>query len=266
MNDLRIALLQSSIDWENPAANYGRFGKMLLETKGKADLVLLPEMFTTGFSMDAPRIAEAFSEQMPGAVWMRELSRDLGATIAGSVAVSDKERFFNRLLWVNPDGAMHWYDKRHLFSMAGENRSYSSGNARLIAEVNGWKICPLICYDLRFPVWSRNRLIEEVSPEYDLLVYVANWPAPRRKAWSSLLVARAIENQCYVAGLNRCGTDGNGLEYPGDSAVINPYGEEISSCHENVESILYARLNASELTQFREKFPVLRDADSFSLS
>lgn len=265
MTDLRIALLQSPIDWENPVANYARFGKMLLEIQEKADLILLPEMFTTGFSMNAERIAEPFSEQMPSVVWMRSMALELGSAIAGSVAVNDGGRYFNRLIWVSADGEIHFYDKRHLFSMAGEDKAYSSGEQRVIIDVKGWKVCPLICYDLRFPVWSRNRLSDENSAEYDVLVYVANWPTPRRNAWSSLLVARAIENQCYVAGLNRCGVDGNGLEYNGDSAVINPYGEEICSSHENEVSLLYASLSAEALQQFRQKFPVLRDADRFSV-
>jgi predicted amidohydrolase len=266
MTDLRIALYQSPIEWENPSINYERYSRKLLEIKGKADIVLLPEMFTTGFSMEATRIAEPFSEQMPGAIWMRNMAMELGAAVTGSIAVSAQGNFYNRLLWADSDGGMQWYDKRHLFSMAGEDKAYTRGKEKLIVEVNGWKICPLICYDLRFPVWSRNRLSEDSSVEYDVLVYVANWPVARKKAWDSLLVARAIENQCYVAGINRCGQDGNGLEYSGGSAVLTPFGEELCSSHINEECILLATLNAADLAQLRAKFPVLRDGDRFSIS
>jgi predicted amidohydrolase len=262
---LKLSLIQTTLEWENPAANRLQFARLLEAlSPGSTDIIMLPEMFTTGFSMSPDRIAEPFSGTMDTLQWMRVWAGQLDSVIAGSIAVKEGDRFFNRLMWVRPDGTYTAYDKRHLFQMAGEHHHYSSGNKLLIEEWQGWKICPLICYDLRFPVWGRNRMTTE-GPMYDVLLYVANWPAVRREPWMKLALARAIENQCYTAAVNRIGTDGNGLDYCGDSAVIDPRGNYILS-PVNDQRIMTAELSAGDLKEFRMKFPVLTDADLFELT
>jgi len=262
---LNISLIQTTLEWENPAANRLHFARLLESlSPGSTDIVMLPEVFTTGFSMSPERIAEPFSDTMDTLQWMRVWAAQLDVVITGSIAVKDGNRFFNRLLWVRPDGTYAAYDKRHLFQMAGEHHHYTSGKKLLIEEWQGWKICPLICYDLRFPVWGRNRMTSD-GPMYDVLLYVANWPEPRREPWMKLALARAIENQCYTAAVNRIGKDGNGLEYSGDSAVIDARGNYILP-PANDERIITAELSASDLQDFRMKFPVLKDADSFELT
>jgi omega-amidase len=262
---LTISLIQTTLEWENPAANRLHFAKLLENiSPGCTDIVILPEMFTTGFSMSPGRIAESFSDTMDTLQWMRVWAAQLDAVVTGSIAVKEENRFFNRLLWVRPDGTFASYDKRHLFQMAGEHNHYTSGKELLIEEWQGWKICPLICYDLRFPVWGRNRMKPD-GPMYDVLLYVANWPEARREPWMKLALARAIENQCYTAAVNRIGKDGNGLDYSGDSAVIDARGIYILAPTSG-ERILTAELSASDLQEFRMKFPVLTDADSFELT
>jgi omega-amidase len=264
-NNFSISLIQSEIIWERVEDNREHFGKLIMACPDGTDLIILPEMFSTGFSMNAQQIAEKYSENMPTIKWMKEASARKNACICGSVSVSENEEYYNRLIWVQPNGLIFTYDKRHLFSFAGEQNHYKNGNKRLIVEWQGWKICPLICYDLRFPVWSRNALTEN-GADYDLLIYVANWPEIRRSPWEKLLYARAIENQAYLAGVNRVGADGNGHSYSGDSVILNPRGEVVNSAMKGEEKIISASLSMSELVDFRSKFPVLSDADTFRIN
>ena len=259
MNNLNITLIQSDLHWENIEKNLEMFAVKISEV-GKTDLIILPEMFTTGFSMQP----EKFAEPMNGVTmsWMKGKAVEKKCVITGSFICSENGKFHNRLVWMKPDGTCSFYDKRHLFSMGDENNHYSAGNKKIIEEIKGWKICPLICYDLRFPAWSRNNVINP----YDLLIYVANWPERRAYPWKTLLLARAIENQCYVAGLNRIGNDGNGINHSGDSAVIDPKGEIISSIPAHDEACETISLSYEELAEFRKIFPVLRDADKFEIS
>lgn len=258
-----MVLIQSELVWEDPAENRMRFERHFDKITGSPDVVVLPEMFTTGFSMNAAEVAEMHHpDNMTTLNWMRSWAKKLNAVITGSVAVSEEQLYYNRLYWVLPDGRFNTYDKRHTFSLAGEHKTYHHGQSRIIEEWRGWKICPLICYDLRFPVWSRNG-IEENQPLYDVLIYVANWPEVRREPWNKLLLARAIENQCFVAGINRVGTDGSGHDYSGDSVAISPKGEIIAACTPHKEEVVHVLFSAQELSDFREKFPVLFDADRF---
>jgi len=226
---------------------------------GKAELVVLPEMFSTGFSMEAETLAEDMDG--PTLSWMKKIAGLKKIILTGSIIAREGDKFFNRLLWVLPNGQYGHYDKRHLFAYAGEDNRYSPGNKRLIASVNGWKIHLLICYDLRFPVWSRQS-IQNGQPEYDLLVYVANWPERRNHAWKSLLQARAIENQCYVVGVNRVGDDGHGIYHSGDSMVVDPLGNILyHKAHE--EDLFTIALEKEKLEEVRNKFPFWKDADHF---
>lgn len=259
MNDLHVAALQTPLYWENKTANLEMFTELLKPLANKTDLVVLPEMFTTGFSM-AP---EKFAESMEGPTvrWMQQQAQQLNAHITGSFICKENESYFNRLVWMQPDGHFRSYDKRHLFSMGNEHLHYTAGTEHLIVEINGWKICPLICYDLRFPVWSRNN---NQTP-FDVLLYVANWPEVRAFPWSSLLVARAIENQCYVIGVNRVGKDGNNIDHSGNSVVLGPRGNQLYGAQPKEATIIQASLNKQELVAFRDQFPVLNDADRFHL-
>ena len=226
------------------------------------DLIVLPEMFTTGFTMDARAVAEPMN--LTTFRWLRQMATQTGAVVTGSYVVQEKGAYFNRLIWMQPDGQFDTYDKRHLFRMAGEDAVYTAGTKRLIKEWKGWRICPLICYDLRFPVWSRNQLTESTDFAYDLLLYVANWPAARRTAWNTLLQARAIENLSYVVGVNRVGEDGNGHLYTGDSAVIDFKGDVLFR-QADAEVVHHQTLSLDELRAFRAKFPANLDADPFTL-
>jgi len=257
MSDLRVTLVQSRLQWHDADANRKRFALQLAKLAGKTDLVVLPEMFTTGFTMDAPRYAESMDG--PSIEWMRGQAHSLGATVTGSMIIEEKGSFYNRLIWMSPDGAYRCYDKRHLFRMANEHHHYAAGNHRLIVELNGWRVCPLVCYDLRFPVWSRNR------DDYDLLIYVANWPKRRSHHWRTLLLARAIENLSYVAAINRVGADGNEIDYSGDSAIISPMGERLATLAES-EAVVTLALSEQALNHYRERFPAGRDADDFTLA
>ena len=253
--DLAITLVQTSLHWQQPEKN-----RQMLEQKLQnlpyTDLVILPEMFTTGFSMQARELAEP--TEGPTLAWMRKMAQEKAAVITGSLIVVENQRYFNRLFWVRPDGGFDTYDKRHLFRMAQEDQTYTAGNRHLLTELNGWRICPLICYDLRFPVWSRNTF------GYDLLLYVANWPERRSLAWRTLLHARAIENLAYVAGVNRVGDDQNGISYSGDSAVHGPEGDTLFwLAHE--EYVKTLTLSAEKLRNFRMRFPANLDADKFTL-
>lgn len=270
MKDLRVSLVQGDTRWHDPAANREYYAHLIAPLHGMSDLVLLPETFTSGFSNDA--IDQAETMDGPTIAWLREQSAKLDAAICGSVQIrvsegGDGDGVYNRLCFVTPDGALSTYDKRHLFRYAKEHERYAAGRDRITIEWRGWRICPLVCYDLRFPVFSRNRFDVERPQglDYDLLVYVANWPAARRMAWNTLLRARAIENLCFVAGLNRVGTDGNGLKYDGESAVIDFMGRPLSEAA-GEELVTTTYLDAKELLAHRAHFPAMLDADAFSLT
>jgi omega-amidase len=257
MDDLKITLVQSSLHWENIEKNLAMFSEKISGIAGETDLIVLPEMFSTGFSMQPER----FAEPMAGSAvaWMKEQAKQKGCVITGSFMCREEGKYYNRLVWMQPDGTFSTYDKKHLFSMGDENNHYTAGSKKIIEELKGWKVCPLICYDLRFPVWSRN------TEGYDLLIYVANWPERRAHPWKTLLPARAIENQCYVAGLNRTGKDGNGIEHSGDSAVIDFKGELISKIPADKECTETVSLDRRALEEFRKIFPAWKDADHFEL-
>lgn len=256
-SQLHITLIQPDIVWEDPAANLQRYEKMIAGITGPKHIVVLPEMFTSGFSMDSKRLAEPMDGN--SVKWMADMSVKHRCILAGSLIIEDGGKYYNRMLWVQPDGSIGHYDKRHLFALATEDEHYTAGDTRMIAQVNGWRINLLICYDIRFPVWARN-----VGDEYDVLLYVANWPEVRSQAWKTLLQARAIENQCYAVGVNRVGTDGKGFSYTGDSSVFGPLGEQLWQ-HSNTEAVHTVTLDKDTLHQTREKLPFLRDADKFML-
>jgi predicted amidohydrolase len=258
MQDLNVTLIQTPLYWEDPSANRAMLEEKIWSIHGPTDLVVLPEMFTTGFSMNVKPLAEPMN--LHTFKWMKQMAAQTGAVIAGSFMVQEQGRYYNRLLWMRPDGSFETYDKRHLFRMAEEHHTYSAGNKKIIVALKGWNICPLICYDLRFPVWSRNHQLE-----YDLCLYVANWPEVRKHPWQVLLQARAIENLSYVIGVNRVGTDGKNLPYSGNSSVINYKGEVLWTMDQ--EACLYSHtFHKEELISFRQKFPTQLDADQFSLA
>ncbi len=262
MSSLIITTIQSELTWEDKAANLSMFERKINALKDKCHVVVLPEMFSTGFSMNAEELAEGMDGNT--IQWMKKVCEEKKIILTGSLIVRENNHFFNRLIWMLPTGECCFYDKRHLFAFAQENKHYQAGNSRLIASVNGWKINLQICYDLRFPVWTRQQIINK-EPEYDLLIYIANWPAKRRDAWKALLCARAIENQCYVVGVNRVGVDGNHHQYSGDSMIVDPFGKVIYH-KENVEDIHTETFNKKELDEIRLTFPFLADADSFNIS
>ena len=256
MNQLKITTLQTNLFWEDIDANLTQLSNKLGTIVGKTDLIILPEMFTTGFSMNPARLAE----KQPGKTltWLKEQARQTKAVITGSYIVQENTQYFNRLVWMQPDGNFQTYDKRHLFSLSAEPQHYTAGQHQLIVEYKGWKICPLICYDLRFPVWSRN------VTNYDLLIYVANWPEKRAHHWRSLLMARAIENQTYTIGVNRVGEDGNGFYHAGDTTVIDYAGRLLASTA-HVENINTVILTYQQQQIFRNRFRFLADKDKFDL-
>lgn len=260
MSDLRVTLVQTELAWHDPEANRRMLDEKLRPLTGATDLVVLPEMFTTGFTMAPEQAAEVANGSSID--WLREKARDLNAVVTGSISTRDGKHFYNRLTWMRPDGTSDSYDKRHLFRMGREHQHYAGGTMRLIVELNGWRICPLICYDLRFPVWSRNRYRE--GNDYDALIYVANWPARRRYAWQTLLKARAIENLSYCIGVNRIGVDGGGVEHTGDSAALDFLGQPLlsESAQAFVETVT---LNRAALDEHRTRFPAHLDADEFDL-
>jgi len=263
MQDLNITLIQSPLHWEDASANRKQFEKKIATVENQTDLIILPEMFTTGFTMNPEEVAES-----PNGVthqWMLALAEKTKATILGSLIISDDSKYYNRLLVVNPDGTSHHYDKKHLFAYAGEDEAFSAGKERLIFDLKGWKVCPMVCYDLRFPAWARNSYDANTeSAVYDLLLYVANWPKPRVNAWDVLLTARAIENQTYVAGVNRIGLDDNKNEYIGHSAIYDFLGDTVANLGEN-EGLTTIKLSASAQDAFRKKLPFLQDGDKFSI-
>ena len=265
MHDLRISLVQGATRWLDPAGNRAYYAGLVARLRGATDLVLLPETFTSGFSNEAIHNAETM--QGPTVDWLREQARTLDAAITGSVQLRDGDGVYNRLFFATPDGRIVHYDKRHLFRYAKEHERYAAGRERITVEWKGWRICPLVCYDLRFPVYSRNRFdVERAGAlDYDLLLYVANWPAARAQAWKTLLPARAIENLCYVAGLNRVGVDGNGLAYSGDSAVLDFMGTPLLSMADE-EGVETTTLRLDALLGHRERFPAMLDSDTFTLA
>ena len=258
VSDLSVTLLQNDLFWENPEANRQQFETTINRLTKPTDLLVLPEMFTTGFSMNAPALAESMEGTTVS--WLSEMANRTQAAITGSLIIKEKDQYFNRLIWAEPNGTIQFYDKRHLFRMAQENAIYSAGKTRLTVTWKGWNICPLICYDLRFPVWSRQ------VPEkpYDLLLYVANWPEKRALAWRTLLAARAIENLSYCIGVNRTGKDQNGVSYNGNSGVCMPQGEAFY-LPPNPEIIHTQTLSYQDLQTFRKQFPANLDADPFEL-
>jgi omega-amidase len=263
MSTLSVTLVQADLAWGNIPQNLDHIGSMIKAYPQPMEVVFLPEMFSTGFMMEPNRLAETMDGQAVN--WMKHLAAEKKIILTGSLAIKEQGHYLNRLVWVLPNGQMGLYDKRHLFAYAEEDEHYSMGSRRLIASVKGWKINLQICYDLRFPVWARNQIDVNGQPEYDILSYVANWPRARSHAWKTLLQARAIENQCYVIGLNRVGKDGKDIDYGGDSMVIDPLGEILyqGSEKEEIETVI---LQKSRLDEGRARFPFLRDADQFNIS
>jgi len=256
--DLTISFVQTALHWHDAAANRAAFEQLLAQLSGPTDLIVLPEMFTTGFSMEAADQAETMDG--PTVAWLRTQAAAHRAVVTGSVIIEENGAYYNRLLWARPDGRLSHYDKRHLFTLAGEQHVYTPGPARLVEEWRGWRICPLVCYDLRFPVWSRNQPQEP----YDLLLYVANWPAVRRDAWTTLLRARALENVACALGVNRTGRDGLGHDYAGDSALIDARGHYLVEAHATT-GVFTHTLRRAELDDFRARFTALQDGDAFAL-
>lgn len=263
MQDLTIALVQAATLWHDPAGNRALYEGLIRQAAPGRDLVVLPETFLSGFSNDIQSQAETMDG--PGVNWLRALSSELGCVLTGSLVIREGSQVYNRLIWARPDGSLATYDKRHLFRMAGEHERYAGGQARLVVELKGWRICPQVCYDLRFPVWLRNRFDSSAGRcDYDLLLFVANWPSPRRHAWSTLLRARAIENLSYVVGVNRVGSDGNNLHYAGDSVVLDYLGQPLVECGAQA-MVVSASLAATALAEHRTRFPAWLDADNFEL-
>ena len=256
MQNLRVTLIQSDLQWEDKATNLNRFSEKINSVSGRTHLIILPETFTTGFSMN-PTLAEKMDG--PTMQWLTQQAASANAVVTGSFIAEEHGNYFNRLIWMQPDGEFFIYDKKHLFTLGKEGEYFTPGKNRLIVNLNGWKICPLICYDLRFPVWSRN------TEDYDLLIYIASWPAPRAVHWKSLLVARAIENQVYTIGVNRIGNDGNNLSYTGDSSLMDFSGKTIYGIAET-EDIFTATLEFEKQQEYRRRLNFLADRDDFRIS
>jgi omega-amidase len=254
---LTFTIIQSDLFWEDKEANKAMFQHKIETLTQTTDIVILPEMFTTGFSMKPTLLAETMDGET--VEWMRGMAIDNKIILCGSIIIEENKQYFNRFIWMLPNGQFHYYDKRHLFGFAGEDQHYTAGNRKIMEQVNGLKILPLICYDLRFPVWSRQN-----EEHYDILIYVANWPERRSNAWKTLLVARAIENQCYVIGVNRVGDDGNGIYHSGNSMVVDPLGE-IQYHIADEEAAYTFTINKNDIVEKREKLPFLKDADHFSI-
>lgn len=263
MNSLKVTFIQTLLFWEDIGANLAMLEEKIWEIRERTDIIVLPEMFNTGFTMDARRFAEPVN--FTTLKWMQQMSKQKHSVIVGSYIVKESGLFYNRLYWINPNGQNSYYDKRHLFRMGEEHLTYTSGSHRLITNFKAWKIMPLICYDLRFPVWSRNRLdAKSQVPEYDLLIYVANWPAPRTEVWDTLLKARALENQCYCLGVNRLGTDGMKVDYSGHSTCYDFKGNLMNKITSE-QDIFTVELDLEKLREFRKKFPIYLDADDFQI-
>ena len=258
MRDIRVTICQLNIGWQAKEKNLARYAELISHLKGETDVIVFPETFTTGFSMKNPELAEKMIG--PTVDWLKAQSAKLEADVVASFICEESGKLYNRFVWAHPDGSLDYYNKRHLFSFANEDEFFTAGTERKIFEADGWKMMPQVCYDLRFPAFSRN----SNDNRYDVLFYVANWPKARASAWKALLVARAHENQCYVVGVNRVGIDGAGIEYQGDSMVISPKGEVLAHLEEN-EGLKTVTLSSEDLTSFRDKFRPLNDADNFEL-
>lgn len=261
---LRVSLVQGDTRWHDAAANRDYYGARVRALRGQSDLIVLPETFTSGFTNETLGNAENMDGE--SLRWLQALAGEVGAVVTGSLVTRLGDKCVNRLVWMRPDGSYEIYDKRHLFRMAREHERYAGGESRLVVELKGWRICPLICYDLRFPVWIRNRYDRSAAGrfDYDLVIFVANWPSPRRYAWQTLLRARAIENLAYCVGVNRVGSDGNGLSYAGDSVVLDFLGQPLVELGA-AELVATATLDADALAAHRERFPAWMDADAFEL-
>jgi len=252
---LRIALIQADLVWENPTQNCKNLTLKIENILEDVDIIILPEMFSTGFTMNAELVAETM--QGNTVAWMKEIALKTNAAIVGSLIITEGNKYYNRLLFVQPTGEIITYNKRHTFTLVGEEKTFTSGNEKVIINYNGWKLCPLICYDLRFPVWARN------TENYDVLIYVANWPEPRISAWDTLLKARAIENMCYCVGVNRVGVDGVNSVYSGHSAVYDVLGNPVSSMVANKEEVQVVILEKRHISAYRNRFKFLNDSDDF---
>lgn len=263
MQDLKVLCLQSDLVWDDPVKNRDLFQIKIMNYVDKHDLIILPETFNTAF----PDFPEFSSETINGATvqWMAKMAEKTNAVVTGSLLINNNGQYFNTLVWMPPDGKYLTYNKRHVFSMAGEHQVISKGNDQLIVELNGWKIKPMICYDLRFPAWVKNSLDKDNNYQYDLALFIANWPAVRSYPWTQLLFARAIENLAYVIGLNRIGYDKTGKLYSGNSMIIDPKGKLIAEADEGKERALSETLSSAALIEFREKFNVGLDWDTFTI-
>jgi predicted amidohydrolase len=253
---MKIALIQTAIFWENPTANRNAIEEKINDIAEKVDLIVLPEMFSSGFTMNPKAVAETMQGET--ILWLQTVAKAKNSAITGSLVIQENGNFYNRLVFVFPSGAINTYNKKHLFTLAGENKIYASGTEKIIIEYKGFKICPFICYDLRFPVFARN------TEDYDVLIYVANWPTPRINAWDALLKARAIENMCYTIGVNRIGEDGNHHDYSGHSQTIDFLGNYLIAPQES-EGVFIATLDKEKLLATREKFGFLNDRDAFEM-
>jgi len=262
MQDLKITFIQSNLVWKNHKANLLAFEEKILQIQIDTDLIILPEMFNTGFVVEPQIIDESAAKS--GLAWMQKMAKAKNAVITGSMIIKEDAKYYNRLYWVLPNASYKTYDKRHLFSLGNEHLRFTAGEEQLIVTLKGWRIKPLVCYDLRFPVWAKNKFVSGTY-EYDVLIYLANWPAARSHAWESLLVARAIENQAYVIGVNRVGKDGNGTPHSGNSGVIEPKGEWISEVTINQNSVQNIVLSANDMNAYRNKFTVGLDWDEFNI-
>jgi predicted amidohydrolase len=256
-NELNVVGIQADLVWENPSKNIGFFEEKIKSLSKNTDLIVLPEMFTTGFTMHPKKVAEKMNGN--AVTWMKKMAKNNEVAIVGSLVIEDDSKYYNRLIFVHTSGEIETYDKRHSFTLAGENKVYTSGTEKLIIDYKGWKICPLICYDLRFPVWVRN------TENYDLLLFMANWPVTRIKAWDTLLKARAIENMSYVIGVNRIGKDANSYEYSGNSLVVDFLGDELSNIENNSIGIVAATIIKSDQDNARKKLDFLNDKDTFEI-
>ena len=257
MSTLHFTIIQTQLHWEDKGANLEMLSEKIKSISEYTEIIILPEMFNTGFSMQPEKLAETM--EGPTIDWMKRMAEEKRAIITGSLIIIEGGKYYNRLIWILPNGQLGYYNKRHLFAFAGEDQHYTAGNKRLIASVKGWKINLQICYDLRFPVWARQQ-----GEEYDVLLYVANWPEKRNHAWKTLLTARAIENQCYTIGVNRVGIDGNNIAHSGDSLIVGPLGEVLYHCAYK-EDVFTITLQKQELTTARNQFPFWKDADFFQI-
>lgn len=258
VGDLRITMIQAHIIWEDKEENLSYYGELLRRVSGRTDLAVLPETFSTGFSMQVEKLADPMDGQTVSLI--KEWAKKYKMAVTGSFIAKEEDKFYNRAFFITPEGEAHYYDKRHLFRMANEDKHFSAGDKRLVVAYKGWKIGLQVCYDLRFPVWSRS-----VNNEYDLLIYVANWPEARKKAWTALLRARAIENMAYVCGVNRVGIDGKGFVFSGESRIYDARGKKLVDAGKGDEISCTCTLSKEDLDTFRAKFPAWKDADAFHL-